>query len=529
MRISAREAICIYARVEYGLEESVIPAFVNNIEQGDGLKKFCEDHDVFEKIKDEISKMPVGRQLYADDCLNVLNNMMDESVDLIYLDPPFNSKANYNLPFKGKDKNKRPVEAFTDIWNWSHADAESLERMKSTHPNLALVIEFAIRNGDRKRGLASYLVNMAERLIPMKRVLKSTGSIYLHCDPTASHYLKLIMDDVFGSKCFVNEIIWCYGGRGMAKKNFQRKHDIILFYGATKKYMFNTEGASRPVAPEHVGRYNKTDENGRMYARVKNKDGSYSNIYLTNVVREDWWEIPYVRGNERLGYPTQKPLALLERIIKASTNPGDIVLDPFCGCGTTVHAAEKLGRNWIGIDISTFSVGLIRNRLKKAFSLDQYDIVVHEIPTNAVEARALASKDKFEFEKWACGHIGASGMYKSLGAKGADGGIDGVLEFHRIPVFGKKANKEHAIVQVKGGNVTPDAVRALKQVVDDEPTATAGIIVCFEDQMKTVENNRSQEIFKDGLDRVYPVIQGFSIEDMLTDKEPNLPNVMRNK
>ena len=171
------------------------------------------------------------------------------------------------------------------------------------------------------------------------------------------------MDSIFGARNFKNEVVWCYGGRGMSKTRFQTKHDIILFYGVGRQTYFNVEGASRPVAPEHVGRYNKVDDDGRRYARIKNRDGSYSNIYLKDVVREDWWTIPYVRGNEYVGYPTQKPRALLERIIKASSNPGDMVLDPFCGCATACVAAENLGRQWVGIDLSAKAADLVLQRL----------------------------------------------------------------------------------------------------------------------------------------------------------------------
>ena len=203
---------------------------------------------------------------------------------------------------------------------------------------------------------------MAVRLLEMRRLLKPTGSIYLHCDPTMSHYLKLVMDAIFGRRNFHNEIAWCYGGRGMARQHFQRKHDIVFFYGGSD-YYFNTEGASRPVAQEHIGRYNKTDSEGRRYARVKNRDGSYSNIYLRDVVREDWWEIPYVRGNEYVGYPTQKPLALLDRIIMASSDQGAVVFDPFCGCATTLVAAHARGRRWVGIDISPKAADLVVERI----------------------------------------------------------------------------------------------------------------------------------------------------------------------
>ena len=207
------------------------------------------------------------------------------------------------------------------------------------------------------------LAYMAIRLIECHRILKGSGSIYLHCDPTMSHYLKTTMDCIFGEKNFQNEVVWCYGGTGRSERRFRRKHDVILFYSKGPDHFFSFEGASRPVNPEFVGRYNKVDDQGKRYARIRNRKGVYSNVYLNNVMREDWWDIPFVRGKESTGWPTQKPLALLNRIIKASSKEGDLVLDPFCGCATTCVAAEHLGRKWIGIDVSPEAHKLVRDRL----------------------------------------------------------------------------------------------------------------------------------------------------------------------
>ena len=291
--------------------------------------------------------------IWTGDNLYIMRGMNSGSVDLIYLDPPFNSKANYAAPIGSRAAGA----AFKDTWTLTDLDAEWINLLEATQPGLQRVILAAMTPSDK-----SYLVYMAVRLLEMRRLLKPTGSIYLHCDPTMSHYLKLLMDAIFGRRNFHNEIAWCYGGRGMARHHFQRKHDIVLFYGGPD-YYFNTEGASRPVAQEHIGRYNKTDAEGRRYARVKNRDGSYSNIYLRDVVREDWWEIPYVRGNEYVGYPTQKPLALLDRIIMASSDQGAVVFDPFCGCATTLVAAHARGRGWVGIDISPKAADLVVERI----------------------------------------------------------------------------------------------------------------------------------------------------------------------
>ena len=445
----------------------------------------------------------LNRRLYAYDNLEVLNDPLalpTDSVDLIYLDPPFNSNSTYNLPFKRLGRDVAAVAAFQDTWTWGEvedAHLAALDGAPSTRV-LADIVQIAQRVEGRRRktNLAAYLVNMAVRLIPMRRVLKPEGSIYLHCDPTASHYLKLLLDALFGRARFINEISWTYGLGGSSKQSFSREHDVLLFYSNSERYFFD-----KPTVPATSNRL-KGQEKGML---------------------DVWTDIPSLNNmaRERLGYPTQKPLELLERIIGASSRPGDLVLDPFCGCGTTAHAAELLGRRWVGIDISRFSAGLVRERLvDNVPTLSAQDIEVFGVPTTIQEARTLAANDKFEFEKWVCGEIGAHGMYHNPGDKGADAGVDGVIEFYPLRM-GQAPQKEIAIVQVKGGNVTPDSVRALYATVD-QFGATAGIFVCFADQMTTVENNRSRRIFSDDA-ADYPVIQGYSIEDLLERKPLNLP------
>ena len=353
----------------------------------------------------------------------------------------------------------------------------------------------------------------------MRRVLKPTGSIYLHCDPTASHYLKLVMDAVFGPVNFRNEIIWCYTGPSAAKRDFPRKHDVILRYARGRSWVFNADAIRRPYKAEF------TPARGLHGQKVATD--AHEDRHKKGTIPTDWWADGFLTNvsawkHERLGYPTQKPLALVERIIQASCPPEGIVLDPFCGCGTTVHAAEKLGRRWVGIDISTFSTGLIRDRIVKAFpQIEKADIAMRgAIPTDVHSARALAERDKFEFEKWVCGHIGASGMFHDPGTPGADGGVDGLMEFYPVRPD-KKWKAEYAIVQVKGGNVSPDAVRALRERVD-RFEVTAGVMVCFDQHMGTVENQRSRETFSDALG-TYPVVQGYSVENLLQDAPLNLP------
>ena len=467
-----------------------------------------------------------NRTLYSDDCLNVLNDELAlpaGSVDLIYLDPPFNSKTSYNLPFKGKDKDARPVEAFNDTWTWGNREDELLATLASgpLTRNLADVVNLAQRLGVKGElgggdvSLAPYLVNMAARLLAMRRVLADTGSIYLHCDPTASHYLKLLMDAVFGSRNFRNEVIWRIGwvsGYKTQKRGWIRNHDVILYYVKTQKA---TKTFNKEYVPYPAG-YVRRD--GQL---PKGKGIPIEDTWNCNTadVLNSIMIMSY--SGEKLGYPTQKPLGLLERIIKASSPPGGLVLDPFCGCGTAVHAAEKLGRKWIGIDISTFAVGLMRERILRNFeNLTTDDVLVRGVPINVADAQALAHQDKFEFEKWVCGAIGAEGMFHEPGTRGADGGVDGVLKFFPFRM-GKKPKAEYAIVQVKGGNVTADSVKALKTTVD-RYGATAGVMVCFNRYMQTVENQRDRATFNDDAGS-YPVIQGLSIEDLLADKRPDLP------
>ena len=460
------------------------------------------------------------RELYRGDCLDILEDYIEpNSIDLIYLDPPFNSKSTYNLPFKNKDKSYRSVEAFVDTWTWTADDDIRLAEMeKSFKPDLQLlaqIVRFARTDElGRRSSSASYLLNMGLRLRVMRHVLKPTGSIYLHCDPTASHYLKLIMDTVLGENNFRNEIIWGYRTGGVSKRWFGRKHDTLLFFTKSDSYTFNSQKersynrGDKPYRFRNVTEYQ--DEEGRWY---------------TMATMRDIWEINAIgrTSRERLGYPTQKPLALLERIIRTSSNPDDIVLDPFCGCGTTVHAAEQLGRQWIGIDISRFSTELMRERILDNFpQVRGSDIRTLGLPESIADAKSLARENPFEFEKWVCGRIGANGMgiRKAPGDRGADGGIDGVIELALI--HGRKVDKAYVIVQVKGGNVRPDSVKALSETVR-RLDAVAGVMVCFEDQMGTVENQRSREVWSDDTG-TYPFIQGYGVGDLLQDKRLKLPS-----
>ncbi len=476
------------------------------------------------------------RKLYAGDCLDILNDELaisPASVDLIYLDPPFNSNSKYNLPFKGKYKNATPVIAFEDTWSWGEKQDESYKKLKCSGTQGQLLANFIdnvrtiqkLENRkEKENNLSAYLVNMVERLIKMRTVLKNTGSIYLHCDPTASHYLKIMMDIIFGSKNFRNELVWYYRGAGTPRSDFARRHDIIFRYGKSRKEtFFNPNPARQPYAETTRARFKHYIGNVRgdrdYGVQELHPEGKHPDDVITDI------QPVAPSAKERLGYPTQKPLALLERIVETGSKEGDVILDPFCGCGTAVEAAEKLNRQWIGIDISTFSTGLIRERVVRNIQgLDQSMVEMYGVPTSIEEAKSLAKRDKFEFEKWVCGAIGAYGLYHPPGTRGADGGVDGILDFYPM-YFDKKVKKERAIIQVKGGHVSPDNVKALYQTVLDT-SSCAGVLVCFESQMRTVENNRKKDIFEDHFGK-YPIIQGFTVEQLINNERLQLPQYQK--
>ena len=314
------------------------------------------------------------KTIFTGDNLPIMRGMNSESVDLIYLDPPFNSNANYAAPIGSEAAGAE----FKDTWTLSDVDATWLDLIEAKHPRLNRVIHAAMTNSDK-----SYLAYMAVRLIEMHRILKVTGSIYLHCDPTMSHYLKLVMDSIFGKQHFQNEIIWCYERGSRRKSQFGRKHDVILFYSKTKNYVFDSDAVRVERRKTHMKV--ETDLEGRTW-QVK-KDAKSGKVYRystdVGVLCPDWWiGIQQLNRNEkeRLGYPTQKPLALLDRIIKASSNEGHVVFDPFCGCATTLVAADRLQRDWIGIDISAKAAELVVERISDDQGMFEDIIARDDIP-----------------------------------------------------------------------------------------------------------------------------------------------------
>ena len=308
--------------------------------------------------------------MWTGDNLPVLRGLNSASVDLIYLDPPFNSNKTYSAPIGSKAAGA----AFKDTWTLDDVDLAWHGEIAEQSPAVYAVIDAAgVAHG---KGMKSYLIMMAVRLLEMHRVLKPTGSLYLHCDPTASHYLKLLLDAVFQPTLFVNEIAWCYNVGGKSKRHWARKHDTLLFYAKSKNWHFNGSavGVSRDTGTKSFGGKIGTDDQGRKYQdkRVK-ATGKYYRYYLDSPkIPEDWWvgiNSIQSQATERVGYPTQKPLGLLDRIIKASSNQSDVVLDPFAGCATACVSAESLGRQWIGVDLSPLAASLVKARLKETFKL----------------------------------------------------------------------------------------------------------------------------------------------------------------
>ena len=314
------------------------------------------------------------KTIFTGDNLPIMRGINSASVDLIYLDPPFNSKTNYAAPIGSAAAGAE----FKDTWTLDDVDNAWLDLIETKYPALNRVIHAATTNSDK-----SYLIYMAVRLLEMHRILKDKGSIYLHCDPTMSHYLKLVMDTIFGKQHFQNEIIWCYERGSRRKSQFGRKHDVIFFYSKTKNYVFDSDAVRIERRKTHMKV--ETDLEGRTW-QVK-KDAKSGKVYRyptdVGVLCPDWWiGIQQLNRNEkeRLGYPTQKPLALLDRIIKASSNEGNMVFDPFCGCATTLVAADRLQREWIGIDISAKAAELVVERIGDDQGLFEDIIARDDIP-----------------------------------------------------------------------------------------------------------------------------------------------------
>ncbi|HAE86069.1 MAG TPA: site-specific DNA-methyltransferase [Anaerolineaceae bacterium] len=525
--------------------------------------------------------------LYYGDNLDILRRYIkDESVDLIYLDPPFNSNATYNVLFAQKDgtQSSAQIQAFEDTWQWDENAVRTYEEeVEKGGPVADALRAFHLLLGGSN--MMAYLTMMAPRLMELRRVLKPTGSLYLHCDPTASHYLKILLDMVFGAENYRNEIIWKRTGSHGGAKRWGSIHDTILFYTRTGNYTWNK--IFQDYDQSYVENYYRfSDERGK-YQLVsltgpgvssgdsgkpwKNVDPSKVGRHwaiplnaLKKIIPEDeivrlstqdkleildaagliYWppkgSIPRQKryldegegvqiqdiindinpissqAKERLGYPTQKPLALLERIIQASSNPGDVVLDPFCGCGTAVVAAQKLGRQWIGIDITHLAISLVKHRLEDAFG-DSLQFQVIGEPTTLEEAASLAAQDKYQFQWWALGLVGAR---PAEGKKGADRGIDGRLYFHDD----NTRKTKQVILSVKGGHVTVSMIRDLLGVVERE-NAQIGVFITLEEPTRPMRAEAAKAGFyhSEVWNRDYPRIQILTIAELLEGKGIDMP------
>lgn len=470
--------------------------------------------------------MSANNSLYFGDNLEILRNeIKSESVDLIYLDPPFNSKASYNLLFRSPNGHEphAQITAFEDTWHWGEqAEREFAELVQQPNTDVSEMMQ-ALRRFLGENDVMAYLTMMANRLLQLHRVLKETGSIYLHCDPNASHYLKVVLDGVFGKENFRNEIGWkrtsSHNDAAQGLSRYGKNHDVIFFYSKsqTPKWHLQFMPYSEGYLKQHYsnvekgsGRRYKTSDltaakpggdtsyewkgvrppEGRFWAYSRSNMATFEAegrlVYATKsgmprykhyldemqgVSLGDLWDdIPPVnsQAKERLGYPTQKPLPLLERMIRASSNEGDVILDPFCGCGTAIHAAQKLNRRWIGIDITHLAISLVEKRLRDAFPGVTFE--VHGTPKDFDSARDLAQRDKYQFQWWACSLVNAQ-PYQGK-KKGADGGIDGVIYFRDDKTLPKKI-----IVSVKAGeHVSVPMIRDLGHVVNREK-ASIGLFV----------------------------------------------------
>lgn len=524
------------------------------------------------------ARIPDRNTLFYGDNLRILREYVeDESVDLIYLDPPFNSNANYNVLFRtpGGEQSQSQIEAFEDTWHWNvtaeRAYAEVLQSGNSDAANMLSAMRSFLGDND----MMAYLAMMAVRLIELHRVLKPTGSLYLHCDPTASHYLKLLLDAVFGPQQIINEIVWLRStGKALMTRRLPTNHDVLFSYAKTERWVWNQSQLYTRYDPNNLpaktaSKYSHKDPDGRVY-RLDNlinpnadrPNLTYEFLGVTRVWRwtrermqqayddgivvqsapgrvpqmkryldeqegipisDVWTDIAPLnsQAQERLGYPTQKPLALLERILAASSNEGDVVLDPFCGCGTTVHAAQKMNRRWIGIDVTHLAVGLIQRRLRDAFPMAEFQVL--GTPKDIGAARALAEADKHQFQLWALSMIDNAVPYKG-GKKGADRGVDGYVYFQTPSEggAGSKLTTGKAIVSVKGGGVTDSHVKDLITTVDHE-SAQMGLFITLLPPTKPMVARAAAAGFYSAGGRDYPKVQILTIEQLFDGKRPEMP------
>jgi DNA modification methylase len=532
--------------------------------------------------------------LYYGDNLTVLRRYIpDESVDLIYLDPPFNSNRNYNVLFKDESNRDSVAQlaAFKDTWHWDRTAQATYAELVTDVSNVKVsaVIE-TLRQVLGASQMMAYLVMMTARLIALHRVLKRTGSLYLHCDPTASHYLRIVLDAIFGAENFRNEIIWKRTSAHNAARRWGDVHDVIFFYTKSDQFAWNkvtqgydphyvqseyrhedargryclsdltgagkTQGDSavvwRGYDPSAVGRHwsvpkdliaaiiapeqaeqlstaQKLDllaEHGYLHFPSKSRRRDRAGFprykrYLSDgiPIQSVITDIPPLNAHarERLGYPTQKPIALLERIIQASSQPNDVVLDPFCGCGTAVVAAQKLGRQWIGIDITHLAISLIKSRLSEMFP-ELGDIKTIGEPVDLAGARDLAQADRYQFQWWALSLVKARPVQ---GKRGADQGIDGVINFFDD----NSGRSKRILVQVESGEVSAATVRELRGALEREGAQMA-LLITLEPPTAAMyrEAAAAGEYQHAFADERYPRLQILTIEALIErGARPHMP------
>ena len=523
-------------------------------------------------------------KLWYGDNLTIMQNMPKYSVDLIYLDPPFNSKQNYNLLYKTMTGKPVPeqVEAFCDTWEMDpqkEAIARTMPVLMREHGIDDYYVDFwrlwmqALRN--TQPHLLAYLIFMVQRMLHMKSILRPTGSIYLHCDSTASHYIKVMMDGIFGHQNFRNEIIWkrantVKGNYGQGAKHFGKNTDVILFYSASEFYTFNQQYLK--YSDNYLEKsYCLTDEDGRRYRLISmigpggaakgnpyyevmgvSRYWRYSKKRMAELIEDRmvvqtkpgtvpqrkqyldqgkgvpvqslWDDIAglHAGSKERMGYPTQKPIALLKRIIETSSNKGDIVFDPFCGCGTTIYAAHELDRKWIGCDIAILSIKLVREVLSEKYRLvEDANYVVNGIPTSIEGAQELFNKDPSTFQNWFVERVGGFPMQR----KSADRGIDGRIYFET------RGGLKEMMIQVKGGKtVRPTDVRDLRGVLEREENAEMAGFLSIVPPTKAMRDEAATAGTYEYAGVQYPRIQFLTTKDVLEDKrEFHMPTRVNTK
>jgi site-specific DNA-methyltransferase (adenine-specific) len=514
---------------------------------------------------------------YGDNLPILREHIANESIDLVYLDPPFNSNRTYNVLFKDESgkESEAQITAFDDTWHWNAAAEQTYQDLvTASSPQVANMLS-ALRQFIGSNQMMAYVVMMAARLVELRRVLKPTGSLYLHCDPTASHYLKIVLDTIFGPQNFKNEITWKRANAHNDPKRFGRISDIIFYYSKTANPIWNTQYTA--YREDYYKSHFKQDAQGRYYRTVpldapRHGAGPSTLLYewrgkwpassrtwavqketmeeyerkgllrytrtgtptllqyadeMPGVPLQDIWaDIPPVnpQAAERLGYPTQKPLALLERIVQSSSNPDDVVLDPFCGCGTTIAAAHKLGRRWVGIDITHLSIALQKYRLKDSFGLvEKKDYTVIGEPEDVPAAYQLAQDDRYQFQWWALSLVKARPLGETggkQGKKGSDKGIDGIITF----IDDHTGKAKQILVQIKSGKVKSGDIRDLRGTLDRENGAM-GVFITLEPPSKDMMAEAVSTGFyhSPGWDKDYSKLQILTIEELLKGAEVKMP------